>query len=167
MNPSGIYKKTDKGIEEIKSRSHGLPARYRPLLIMVDGKTTLKELLEKVSVITDAQQQLQMMLEQGFIEEVQQTAPAAPAVPPPSAASVPAAAAPSQDLADAKRLLIRMLYDALGPAADALAVKIEAVLTQEELKALALKSRDVVQAARGNRFAETFWSGIAAHLPPD
>jgi hypothetical protein len=41
---SDIYRKTTLGHEEVASRSHGLSARLRRCLILVDGKRGLKEL---------------------------------------------------------------------------------------------------------------------------
>jgi hypothetical protein len=38
MSATQIYVKTPKGIEELTSRSHGLPPRARQVLILLDGK---------------------------------------------------------------------------------------------------------------------------------
>jgi hypothetical protein len=38
MSATQIYVKTPKGIEELTSRSHGLPPRVRQVLILLDGK---------------------------------------------------------------------------------------------------------------------------------
>jgi hypothetical protein len=147
MNLSGIYRKTDKGAEEIKSRAHGLHPRSRTLLILVDGKTAMETLLKKAAVATEAYQQLQSLLEGGFIEEIAG-----------AAVSSPAATESGADMTAVKRL-------AMGPDADMFAARIESTKTPAEFCAQAQKFREAVQAARGSRFAEQFWNDISQHLP--
>lgn len=155
MNLSGIYKKTDKGAEEIKSRAHGLHPRSRTLLILVDGKTSMEALLKKAAVATEAYQQLQSLLEGGFIEEI-----AGAGAPAPGASD-----SANVDLTAVKRLAVKMLHDAMGPDADMFAARIESVKTPAEFRIQAEKFRDAVKAARGSRFAEQFWNDISQQLP--
>jgi len=154
MNLSGIYKKTDKGAEEIKSRAHGLHPRSRTLLILVDGKTSMEALLKKAAVSTEAYQQLQSLLEGGFIEEIAG-----------AGASASGASDSLTDLTAVKRLAVKMLHDAMGPDADMFAARIESAKTPAEFRAQAEKFREAVKAARGSRFAEQFWNDISLQLP--
>lgn len=155
MNLSGIYKKTDKGTEEIKSRAHGLHPRSRTLLILVDGKTSMEALLKKAPTATEAYQQLQTLLEGGFIEEI-----AGAGVPAPGASE-----SANADLTAVKRLAVKMLHDAMGPDADMFAARIEATKTPAEFRVQAEKFRDAIKAMRGNRFAEQFWNDVSREIP--
>ncbi|MCX7893457.1 MAG: thiosulfate oxidation carrier complex protein SoxZ, partial [Burkholderiales bacterium] len=43
MDRAAVLAKTAKGLEEIRSRAHGVPQKLRTLLIMVDGTATVGE----------------------------------------------------------------------------------------------------------------------------
>jgi hypothetical protein len=49
MNHTSIYDKTEKGREEIATRKYHLASRMRSLLVLIDGKHNLADLLGKVS----------------------------------------------------------------------------------------------------------------------
>jgi len=51
MNPGEIYAKTDEGVRELKERKLNLPIALRSLLIMVDGKRTVGEVLERAQAL--------------------------------------------------------------------------------------------------------------------
>jgi hypothetical protein len=91
MADAGIYRKTEKGRNEIATRANKLGLRERTMLIMVDDKTTRAGLVAKNThptsdgIIND-------LLARGYIEVVRDTA-AADAAPAPATAE-PAAAAP-------------------------------------------------------------------------
>lgn len=139
MSLTGIFRKTDKGSEEMKSRAHGLPNRMRPLLILVDGKLSAEELSRRAPDPVAAVEQLQALLDGGFIEAVGGAAAAAPV----------AAAA---DLPATRRRVVKALYDNLGPDADGMAVRVEKAATPEDLHAAiewALKGVEAMRGARG------------------
>ena len=52
MKENFIYARTEKGAAEIAQRSQAIPARARSLLMMIDGKTTGAQLLEKLAAFT-------------------------------------------------------------------------------------------------------------------
>ena len=62
-----IYDKSDKGREEIATRKYQLPSRMRTLLVMVDGKQTVDDLLKKVAGLGLNAQSIQDLADQGFI----------------------------------------------------------------------------------------------------
>jgi hypothetical protein len=191
MAEQGIYRKTDKGRDEIATRANKLGLRERTMLIMVDDKTTRAGLLVKNSHPT-SEGILDDLLAGGYIEIVGGTVTAASA-PPPSApapvqaapASVQASAAPAPapvqaapaaaaaptappvevSMQSASRYACRALVTLLGPGADDLTALIEKCKTVEELAARFEKCRDVVQAMAGRRKAEEFWAGASARLP--
>ena len=93
MGTEGIYRKTEKGRAEIATRANRLGLRERTMLIMVDDKTTRRELLAKNAHPT-SEGILNSLLADGYIEIVGAGQPA-PAEPAGTAAATPAAAPPS------------------------------------------------------------------------
>lgn len=173
MSGSGIYRKTEKGRTEIATRANRLGMRERTMLIMVDDKTTRRELLAKNPHPT-SEGILNNLLADGYIEIVSggQAAPAAaPAVPAagaPAAPAAPASAAPEVEvsLVSASRFACRALVTYLGPGADDLTALVEKCKTVEDLRARLEKCRDVVQGMAGKKKADEFWTGVNARLPP-
>ena len=53
MDADSIPIKTVKGIEEMETRKHGLSPRLRTALIMVDGQSSLAEILAKCGEFAD------------------------------------------------------------------------------------------------------------------
>jgi hypothetical protein len=51
MNPGEIYAKTEDGIRELKERKLNLPIALRSLLIMIDGKLSVAEVLERAQAL--------------------------------------------------------------------------------------------------------------------
>lgn len=64
---NSIFDKTDKGREEIVTRKHHLALRLRTLLVLMDGKHSVEDLLQKVSGLGLNQQSIDELLENGFI----------------------------------------------------------------------------------------------------
>jgi hypothetical protein len=67
-----IFDKTDKGREEIATRTHRLAPRLRTLLLLVDGKQTTEQLLQKITGLDE--QSVNELLDGGFIQEIVNTA---------------------------------------------------------------------------------------------
>lgn len=128
MDPSSVYSKTAKGLDEIATRTHGLASRGRAMLIMVDGHRTVSELLALSTSPKDAERQLAALLNEGFIQhEVASTHAAAPA-----ARSDPVP--PDEDISLTKSYMVRTLHELLGSQADALTAEIEKARNIEELQ---------------------------------
>jgi hypothetical protein len=66
-----IYDKTDKGREELTTRKYQLAPRSRSLLVMVDGKQSVDDLLKKIAGLGLNQQSIQDLFDQDFIAESQ------------------------------------------------------------------------------------------------
>lgn len=62
-----IYDKADKGREEIATRKYHLAPRLRSLLVIIDGKQTISDLLKKISGLGLNEQSIQDLLDQEFI----------------------------------------------------------------------------------------------------
>jgi hypothetical protein len=162
MADSGVYRKTEKGRTEIATRANKLGLRERTMLIMVDDKTTRRELLAKNSHPT-SEGILNSLLADAYIEIVG-GAPAAAL--PSAAAAVPAAAAPVEvSMVSASRFACRTLMSYLGPSADDLTALIEKCKNAEELATVLEKCRMIVQGMAGKAKSEAFWAGVSARLP--
>lgn len=71
MSATRIYVKTPKGIEEINSRSHGLPPRVRQTLILLDGKRDSDEIAQMLPE-GESEAVLAKLVDGGFIVPLQQ-----------------------------------------------------------------------------------------------
>ena len=96
MDPSAVFAKTPKGLEEVANRTYKLPPRLRALLIMVDGKISAAELAAKAASLGGIVPMLAELSSQGFI--------AAPTTQ--AAETVPAGAATGTATATAPRSLV-------------------------------------------------------------
>lgn len=67
MNNS-IFDKSDKGREEIATRKYHLASRLRALLVLMDGRHTAEDLLQKVSGLGLNEKSIGELLENGFIQ---------------------------------------------------------------------------------------------------
>lgn len=67
MDSQVVLIKTEKGTEELQSRTHGLDRNLRPVLILVDGQSTVEQVIEKGAGLPDLEQCLIELELQGFI----------------------------------------------------------------------------------------------------
>jgi hypothetical protein len=166
MIATAIYIRTEKGAEEVAHRSQAIPSKVRSLLVLIDGKLTGAQLIDKFSVFPNSAEYLQQLEDGGFIEAQGGAQASASTVAAPSAAGGAAAVAPQGGLNDAKHLIVQTLHDVLGPDADQLAVKIETALTAGELRVHAEKYRDMLIDMGKPKKAGVFWQAFEALLPP-
>ncbi|HSN64182.1 MAG: hypothetical protein WCF11_14110 [Azonexus sp.] len=179
MKPASYYARTEKGAAEVAQRSQAIPARARSLLLMIDGKSTGAQLLEKLAAFPNSGELLQLLETEGYIGPVDGggAAVSAPAAAPASTASVtaaPAAASPAvaspgtgsvSGIGAAKRFMIRSLHEIFGPDADSLTGKVDLAQTTEDLRKLAEKHRELMASMGSRRKADAYWQGIEELLP--
>jgi hypothetical protein len=179
MKPASYYARTEKGAAEVAQRSQAIPARARSLLLMIDGKSTGAQLLEKLAAFPNSGELLQLLETEGYIGPVDGGGAAvlAPAAAPASTASVtaaPAAASPAvaspgtgsvSGIGAAKRFMIRSLHEIFGPDADSLTGKVDLAQTTEDLRKLAEKHRELMASMGSRRKADAYWQGIEELLP--
>ena len=93
MNPSAIYSKSGKGVQEAAGKTSLLQRADRAVLAAIDGRASLAEVAQKVGKTFDPvfQQLITQLDKNGFIREV--SAGAAPAAAPKPAAAAPKPAA--------------------------------------------------------------------------
>ena len=165
-----LFRKTAKGQTEIETRVHRLTPRLRGLLIMVDGKRDLAALSALMPQQADAL--LQELTAQGFIELVEAAA-SAPVAPTAAIAAATATAvapvvqptAPSSSAVEFEKLrrdAVRALTDAVGPAAETLAIRMEKARSPEELQPLLTQAAQVLANMRGRAAADAFTARFPA-----
>ena len=136
MNLQAVLQKTEKGVEEIKTRGQGLEQRLRALLIVVNGKATGADLVKQFEKIGDVRPMLERLIAQGFVRE----APASAVV----------------DFKEVRLQLSHALTDAMGPAGDAIALQLEECKSIDALRAFVEERRPALEGALGPRIAKFF-----------
>lgn len=162
-----VYRKTDKGRNEIETRANRLLPRLRSALIVIDGQRSDEQLRGMVAGDFDAT--VEALLGGGYIEVVSVSDPrgqpraapatAAPAAAPAAAMPPPPPAAPAdprQALADRKRQAVRFLTDRLGPAAEGAALRIESARSPLDLGGALEKAEALLRQMNGNATANAF-----------
>lgn len=163
-----IYRKTAKGHSEIETRAHRLSPRLRSALILVDGRRSDDEVHKLMP--QHAEDTLQQLVEQGFIEVIGITQDALPAraaaplqaataAPPAPAAAAPLVVPPSmppRDFATTRSQAVRLFTDMVGPMAEALAMKMERARSPDELVPLMQTAQRIIGNARGGAAAADY-----------
>jgi len=103
MNPTAIYSKSGKGVQEASGKTSLLKRPDRAVLSAIDGRATLADVAQKVGKSFDAdfQKLVTQMDKDGFIREVSPGASPAAAKPAgPAAKTPPKPAAPMDAASD-------------------------------------------------------------------
>ncbi|WP_028101501.1 hypothetical protein [Pseudoduganella violaceinigra] len=141
------YNKTDKGREEISARTYGLQSRMRTLLVMIDGRHPMEELLPKVIGIGLDASAVSELLAQGFIEEGEYVAP------PPPPPVLPTEQELAAQFAQARSFYERTIEPTLGLRGQVFQAKLDAAATLEDLKAMRITFFEMVNRVRGRPVA--------------
>jgi hypothetical protein len=161
-----VYHKSTKGAEAIATRQHGLTPKLRSMLIMVDGKRRCDDLLKLSATLGDPEQLLGQLLDQGFIEPIESSAPVHTAETHASTAPAPLApATPAVTLTEAQRFAVRRLVDLLGPVADELCMRIESTRNAHDFQAAVTRAEATIREVRGPKMAADFAAAVQAHRP--
>lgn len=150
-----VYAKTQKGFEEMTRRTYRLPARMRSMLIMIDGRLTAGELFARAPHHEEAQQFIELLLRDGFIEPTGSSETSTEANE-----DEPTVDAAKRSLVAAKRYVSQAMVDALGAEADHFTVQVDAAGDATALRAIALKYLEVVRSLSNDRKAEAFRDGL-------
>lgn len=155
---SPIHRKTQKGVNEIETRVHGLSARMRSALILVNGKRSDSEIVALLGSRSAAL--LVELAWQNYIERVDQTGAAAgraaPAEPPASAGTRRSWPTSPGRFAQLKEHASRQLTDRLGPFAQSLAERMEASETPRDLEPLLDKATVLIHNMLGAEAARSY-----------
>lgn len=149
MDSTTVYAKTDLGHEEINTRVRRVPARMRTMLIMVDGRRSVGELLLNHPTPDEARGYLESLFEGGFIS-AREAVPPAPAPTP----------ANTQHLTEAKQLITRLLLDFMGPEADYITMRIEKISSRDELRTEVEKLGSMLERSVGSAPATRFRESV-------
>lgn len=164
-----IYDKTDKGREEIATRKYHLSPRLRTLLVLIDGKHSVDDLLKKVAGIGLNDESVTELLNQGFIQFLpeQQTSspkPASPSVQQPPLATPPAEPLPldSSILSEGEsqyeaiyHFYTETIKSTIGLRGYALQLKVERAASIEDFRALRIPYLEAVMKTKGQEMARS------------
>jgi hypothetical protein len=145
MDSHTIFQKTASGQEEVAARTHKDLARFRTVLILIDGKATVEQLTTMAGKICNVEEALGQLHAAGLIEAIKAAVP--------QQAAVAASAAPDKEML---QKINRALYDAIGPAADDLCMQVEKCRSYPELKQVTEKCSDLLKNVAGKRKADEF-----------
>lgn len=134
MNLQAVLQKTEKGVEEMETRRHKLEQKLRTILIVVNGKATGAEMVQKFEPIGDVTPLLERLLAGGFIREA------------------PGGAA-GADFKEARIQLAQALTDALGPQGDPIVMQLESCKSADEVRAFVDAQRPMLERIPGPRVA--------------
>lgn len=179
LNPNSIYRKTDAGLTEVQTRTLGLRAELRRLLILIDGNAPLSRLAAFVrgSEIDNliSELEVQALVTAATIGQTVGLTPPAPKVPPAAvaAASAPARAAPvaagsgdgvleptAAQVQAVRRAAVRTLRDILGSGADTLVIKIEKCKDAKELRTTITEVRQTLDRQMGPAVGQRFLDAV-------
>ncbi len=152
MGDRRVFSKTPKGTAELAARSGALSLAQRRLLILVDG---LRDVDELAALVPSALDESLAMLEQGgFISLAGATADTVQGTP----TSIPEAEMTT--VQEARTRAVRAVNELLGPAADRLAMALEAARSGDELRPLIREAERLVGLAHGAAAAQAFIVGV-------
>lgn len=158
---TSIFDKTDKGRDEIATRQYRLVPRLRTLLVLVDGKQTKGELLQKFSGIGLNEDSLAELLDNGFIRQTVAAAPQVVAVAPAPAAekTVPdpdSFLPPGQNQFQAiYQFYTETIKSTIGLRGYGLQLKVEKAASIDEFRALRQPYLEAVLRAKGNEMTRS------------
>ncbi len=150
-----VFGKTPKGAAELAARSGALSLAQRRLLILIDGVRDVDQL---AAIVPSGIEESLGVLEQGeFIALVGSTTGGTNTV---QGASTTIPEAEMTTVQEAKTRAVRAINDLLGPAADRLAMAIEAAKSGDELRPLIREAERLVAMAHGAAAAQAFIDAI-------
>jgi len=159
-----IYRKTEKGVDEIATRANRLVPRLRTALILVDGTRGESELSQLIA--QHPAETLQELLTLGYIEvaSIVEAPPkkAAEEAPSKKPAAEAATSSSSKSFTAFRAEAVRAFNDLTGPAGEALAIKMEKASSREQLAPLLQMAHQIIGNARGTEAANEFKARFAS-----
>lgn len=148
-----VFAKTAKGEEEIRTRQNKLPPEIRVPLILVDGRSTVEELVSKGGKQTKLTEALAYLEQHGFIEP-SGAAGTRPASISPAAVQTPA---PRAGGGSPKLQLIQLMQALVGQGADKVMAKLnEAPDSRDGLEAAVVACHKLMRLTIDEKKAEEF-----------
>ena len=143
------------------------------MLILIDGRTPVAELVRRLPSLPDASHVLEALVRGGFVtvKQAPQVMVSVTRSNPPAAASGADAAmtpavvpAPNEDVRHAVSELCRILHDSLGPDADVITVRVETARTRVEFAQSVRRGISLLQVIAGPTEANRFQARAQAIL---
>jgi hypothetical protein len=170
MNSPAIFCKTDKGRQEVKARSDLIDQRCRSLLLLIDGKTPLLELMDRVVGLSITRAHFQKLIDLELVAPVDGREAS---LPQPASAPVaverraPADESAEAHLSDAEKFIQagnfmnQTAKDLMGLfAAVSFQQKVAMASSLDDLRKLRQPMVDAITKSKGESFAR----GMAAEL---
>jgi hypothetical protein len=143
-----LLDKTDKGRDEIATRHNGLPPRMRTLLLLIDGKHPIEELLDKLAGIGLTEEHLKELIEGEYVYDT------APPPPPPDEIPAEVLATKEQEQLDAiYSFYTESIRTAAGLRGYALQARADRARTLEDFRALRVPFLELVLRTQGEKEA--------------
>jgi hypothetical protein len=129
MHPGEIYAKTEDGIREVKERKLNLPIALRSLLIMIDGKATIADVLERARALRVDEDSVAALERAGLVAK-RFSAPSVADIAP---AATPRSEDEAQRFIAAQRRLSDLINEHLGIRGYLLVMRVERAANLRDL----------------------------------
>lgn len=168
MDETVVFVKTPKGAAEVAARGGALSLATRRVLIMIDGKRSVRELAPLLRP-TEVDGVFAALESQGFVQRVGGRGAELPAAPRPAARGdmagplldVPTIGGDNDErnlitFDEAKRRAVRELVDRLGPDADGMAARIEQCRNADDLRDRMREAERLIGGLMGEAAAQDY-----------
>jgi hypothetical protein len=154
MQPTDVLVKTDKGVEEVKTRKYRLPARSRILLFMIDGRHAIGEILDQTAKLGMPATALKELIDGEFVTNI--SASTIRATQPGSASAVSGIAETTdiERYIRAQKFMNDTIVDALGIKAFFFTLKLERANNIADLQALVDDYSKALEKGMGGDMAQ-------------
>jgi len=163
MNANAIYRKTEKGAEEMRSRKLELPPKLRTMLILIDGTQALDHLQDVAERLGAPKDFLAQLEQRGLIEAAAAPAPAAQS-PAATAAVGEAGGTDYERFRAAHKFMNDTVVNALGVRAFLFTLKLEKCSNRAELSALVNEYAKAIAKGSGPEEAEVLAARVREML---
>lgn len=172
MNDTDFVDKTERGAQEIKTRSLKLPQRLRTMLIMIDGNVSVAQLRDAAAKLAVQDDFLDVLLRDGLVVllpgiGIAHKPPAAAATTAASSGAAPQMAADASTVERfmaARKLMNDSVVDGLGIRAFFFTLKLERAFNREDLLALMDDYLKAIRKGSGAAAAEVLEGRVRSLL---
>jgi hypothetical protein len=154
MLPTDVLVKTDKGIEEVKTRKYRLPARSRILLFMIDGRHAIGEILDQTAKLGLPATALKELLDGDFVTNVSASTIRAATPVAGAGGSAASYASDGERYIRAQKFMNDTVVDALGIKAFFFTLKLERCANIADLQALVDDYTKALEKGMGGDMAQ-------------
>jgi hypothetical protein len=154
MQPTDVLVKTDKGVEEVKTRKYRLPARSRILLFMIDGRHAIGEILDQTAKLGMPATALKELIDGEFVTNISASTIRASQPGSASAASGVVEATDIERYIRAQKFMNDTIVDALGIKAFFFTLKLERANNVADLQALVDDYSKAMEKGMGGDMAQ-------------